>query len=134
MRAWFADADDRLHSVMACSSVGRAVDQFVAWRHGYEVFTAPRLLRVTAVDGCAVTVRFREDRLPAARDAHGDRPGVRFVDQRMTVTDATAVELVYGRYPPAFERLFDADDCRLCLRVRGGGDLCLDAEFVSVSA
>lgn len=134
MRAWFADADGRLHSVTACSSVGRAVGQFVAWRHGYEVFSAPRLLRATAVEGCTVAVRVREDRLPAVRDRYDGRPGIQIADQRLTVDDVSAVEVVHDTYPPAFERLFDASDCDLCLRVRGGAALLLDAELVSITA
>lgn len=133
MRAWFADDDGDLREATGFSAIGRSVDRFVVWNHGRTVLSAPRLLRATAFDGCTVAVRFREDWLPAARERYGDRAVVSFAGPRMTVREVTAVEAVHERYPSAFERLFRATDCALCLRVRGGEDLFLDAELVEVA-
>ncbi|WP_255151756.1 hypothetical protein [Halorarius halobius] len=133
MRAWLADADGRLHEVTGFTSIGRAVDRFVVWDAGRQVLTAPRLLRAVAFDGCTVGVRFREHRLADAREAYGDRSGITFEGPRMTARDVRAVEVVHESYPASFERLFRDTDHDLCLRVRGGADVFLDAELVDVA-
>lgn len=134
MRAWFAADDGELRGVTECTSISRAVGRFVAWKRGRELLSAPTFLRATTLDGCTVTVRVREDRLPAVRDRF-DGHGLVTVDPpTLTVEAVTAVEAVLDRYPDTFERLFRETDHDLCLRIRGGEDLRLDGELVSVSA
>lgn len=163
MRAWFAgpaasrpagDAvrgDGDLLEVPDCTSVGRAVDSFVAWSHGRQVLTAPELLRAVDFAGVDVVVRPADiDALAGANDAAeagvaagaadaievgnaGGANDVEIVGERATVVGAVAVERVLGTYPPTFERLFEVTDADLCIRRRGGGDLFLDGKLVSVS-
>lgn len=134
VRAWFAADDGGLRGVTECTSISRAVGRFVAWKRGREVLSAPAFLRATTLDGCTVTVRVREDRLPAVRDRFGGHEFVTVDPPTLTIEAVTAVEAVLDRYPDTFERLFRETDHDLCLRVRGGEALRLDGELVSVSA
>lgn len=143
MRAWFAgpagsrvagDAvrgDDDLLEVPDCTSVGRAVDSFVAWSHGRQVLTAPELLRAVDFGGSSVSVRTPD--ADAVADSLGADADVAVVGDRVTVDGAVAAERVLDTYPPTFERLFDETGSDVCLRRRGGGELFLDGELVSVT-
>jgi len=139
MRAWFAgpagsraagDAvrgGDDLLEVPDCTSVGRAVDSFVAWSHGRQVLTAPDLLRAVDFGGFDVEVRLADP------DALAGDEVVEIAGERATVGGAVAVERVLGTYPPRFERLFDGTAADVCVRRREGGALHLDGRLVGVS-
>jgi hypothetical protein len=139
MRAWFAgpagsraagDAvrgGDDLLEVPDCTSVGRAVDSFVAWSHGRQVLTAPDLLRAVDFGGFDVEVRLADP------DALAGDEDVEIAGERATVGGAMAVERVLGTYPPRFERLFDETAADVCVRRREGGALYLDGRLVGVS-
>lgn len=139
MRAWFAgpagsraagDAvrgGDDLLEVPDCSSVGRAVDSFVAWSHGRQVLTAPEFLRAVDFGGFDVDVRLADP------EALADAADVEVVGERAAVAGAVAVERVLANYPPPFERLFDETAADVCIRRREGGELHLDGRLVGVA-
>lgn len=132
MRAWLV-TDGRLAGVTGVTSVGRAVDSFVAWADGERVATSPVLLRATAFHPFTVTIRLpadERDRLLAAVDR--DR-SLAMDGTLLRVGDVVAVERVLDSYPDAFERLFADTTGDVALERRGGDRLVVDGELREIT-